>query len=168
LIAVSIFATSARSQTGAYTDGKAAGLNAEQIALLRALNAAIAVPTYIPKDFRLHSLVIEDPYSPETVGYVLVYRNGEGRSFAMQSANEGIGDVSETRLTGRNRYFEGRVMAGVTGDEEEGLFVSWIGSRRAYQPRGSLQQFYSLAANMTDLSLREALRVMESLRHLRR
>ena len=152
----------------AFTDGKAAGLSQEQIGDLKKLNAAIGVPTYLPAGFKLHALDIMEPPAPEVVGYTLTYRNSKGRSFTIQSVNDGIGDVSTPQTYGRNPYFDGRVQAGYSMDEEKSLFVSWIGSLERYQPKDTLQQWYSLVADRGDITLREAVKVMASLRYLKR
>ncbi len=165
---IALFCFDVEAQKGAYTDGKAAGLSAEQTAELKKLNAAIGIPTYIPTGFKLDEMKIEEHPEPELVGYTLVYRNAAGKSFMIQSINDGVGDVSEPRVFGRNTYFENGVQAGYTGDDEGGLFVSWMGSKERYQPKGSLQQLYSLVADKSDISLREAVKVMASLRYLQR
>lgn len=152
----------------AFTDGKAAGLSQKQIGDLKKLKAAVGVPTYLPAGFKLHEAVIEEPPAPEIVGYTLTYRNSKGRTFTIQSVNDGIGDVSTPQAYGRNPYFDGRVQAGYSMDEERSLFVSWIGSLKRYQPKDTLQQRYSLVADRGDITLREAVKVMASLRYLKR
>lgn len=156
------------AQSTAYTDGKAAGLTSEQIDSLKELNAAIAVPTYIPKGFSLKEVNIEEPPAPEIVGYTLVYRNAAGKSFTIQSVNDGVGDVSVPQVYGRNRYFTNRIQAGYGMDGDTTLFVSWIESKKAYQPKGSLPQLYSLVSEKGDITLRDAVRIMESLRYLKK
>lgn len=167
LFAFAAFASVTVAQP-AFTDGKAAGLSQEQISELKSLNAAVGVPTYIPAGFKLHAVVIEEPPAPEIVGYTLTYRNARRRSFTIQSVNDGIGDVSTPQAYGRNQFFEGRVQAGYSMDEEKSLFVSWIGSLERYQPKNTLQQWYSLVADRGDITLREAVKVMASLRYLKR
>jgi len=167
LLVFTAFASVAVAQR-AYTDGKAAGLTSEQIAELKGLNAAVGVPTYIPAGFKLDAVVIEEPPAPEIVGYTLTYSNAKGRSFTIQSVNDGIGDVSSPQVYGRNSYFDGRIQAGYSMDEEKSLFVSWVGSLERYQPKNTLQQWYSLVADRGDITLREAVKVMASLRYLKR
>lgn len=163
-----VFGFDVAAQKSAYTDGKAAGLSSDQIVELKKLNAAIGVPTYVPAGFKLNALNIEEPPAPKIIGFTLVYRNPAGKSFTIQSVNDGVGDVSTPRVFGRNTYFENGVQAGYTGDDEGGMFVSWMGSKERYQPKGSLQQLYSLVADKSDISLREAVKIMASLRYLRR
>lgn len=165
---ITIFGLEAAAQKAAYTDGKAAGLSAEQTAELKKLNAAIGIPTYIPTGFKLDEMKIEEHPEPEIVGYTLVYRNAARKSFMVQSINDGVGDISEPTVFGRNTYFENGVQAGYTGEDEGGIFVPWMGSKERYQPKGSLQQLYSLVADKSDISLREAVKIMASLRYLRR
>lgn len=165
---IAMLATASAAQSGAYTDGRAAGLSARQAAELKELKAAVGVPTYVPAGFKLESVNIEEPPAPQVVGYTLVYRNARGRVFRIQSANDGIGDASEPRIYGRNPFFNNRLHAGFDFGEGTSVFVSWIESKRAYQPKGSLPQYYSLVADRGDITLREALRVMSSLRYLKR
>lgn len=169
LIAVLLFLLcSAAYSQGAYTDGKAAGLSEAQIAQLKELNAAIGLPTYIPRGFFLDSLNIEEPPAPEIVGYNLVYVNDQGRSFMIQSVNDGVGDVSEPKVFGKNQYFNNRIGAGYSFDDHQTLFVSWIESKKAYQPKGSTTQLFSLVADKGDITLQEGVRIMASLRYLKR
>lgn len=161
-------ATTLNAQSGAYTDGKAAGLSAEHLADLKKLNAAIALPTYLPKGFKLEKVVIEEPPAPDIIGYTVTYSNDTGKSFTIQSINDGVGDVSVPSVYGRNPYFTNRLQAGYDMDEGTTLFVSWIESKKAYQPKGSLTQLYSLVSEKGHITLRESIKIMASLRYLKR
>lgn len=168
LFLLSILSLTAFGQAKAWTDGKLAGLSAKQVAELKKLNAAIGLPTYIPSGFKLKSANIEEPPAPEIIGYTLVYSKASGESFTIQSVNDGIGDVSEPKVYGRNPYFGERVQAGYGMDGDTTLFVSWISSKSKYQPKNSITQYFSLVSEKGDLSLREAVKIMASLRYLKR
>ncbi|HXF43055.1 MAG TPA: hypothetical protein VNK26_04880 [Pyrinomonadaceae bacterium] len=152
----------------AYTSGSTSGLNSSQIEKLRSLKTAVAVPTWLPVGFKLSLFSIEEDKEQQLYGYTLIYESSKGASFTIQSANDGLGDVSNPVIFGRNPYFENRLAAGYDLDDGQTLFVSWIGSKKKYQPAGASQQFYSLVAKKGDVSLRTALRIMASLRYLRR
>lgn len=166
---IALFASlSVNAQKGAYTDGKAAGLSAEQISELRKLNAAIAVPTYLPKGFTLDGVEIGEPPADGIVGYSITYNNSAGKSFTLQSINDGVGDVSIPKVYGRNPYFRNRLQSGYDMDDGTTLFVSWIESKKAYEPKGSITQLYSLVSSKGHITLQESIKIMASLRYLKR
>lgn len=164
----SLAALSINAQIGAYTDGKAGGLSSSQIAELKKLNAAIAIPTYLPKGFKLKDVEIGEPPAEGIVGYSIIYSNAAGRTFTLQSVNDGVGDVSVPTVYGRNPYFRNRLQSGYDMDDGTTLFVSWIESKKAYEPKGSTTQLYSLVSEKGNITLRESIKIMASLRYLKR
>lgn len=168
VLALAVSASNAWAQSAAYTDGKTAGIPADKLEDLKMLNTAVAVPTYVPAGFKFEALELGEPPAPGIVFFTIVYRHSNGKSFAIQSANDGIGDVSTPEMYGRNPYFADRIAAGYSMDEEKSLFVSWIGSKKQYQPKGTYTQYYSLVADKGDVTLREAIKVMASLRYLKK
>jgi len=164
------FAASAFAQAQAYTDGKAAQLSDKDKASLHKLKTAIAVPTYIPTGFQLEEVGTHtEPSAPGVCSYNLTYSKGKGKSaarFTIQAANDGIGSVDMRKeIKGRNPYFEGTIVVGL--DEDKSVFAEWIGSKRPYQPKGTkYQMFYSLTTS--SLSRQEVLKIMQSLRYLKK
>ncbi|MDM7920866.1 MAG: hypothetical protein QUS14_01090 [Pyrinomonadaceae bacterium] len=168
IFALSLLVSGAAAQSAAYTDGTTSRIPSDKLSELKKLNAAIAVPTYVPAGFKFDSLELEEPPAPGILFFTIVYRHSNGKSFAIQSANDGIGDVSESELFGRNPYFADRIAAGYSQDEEKSLFVSWMATKKRYEPKGSLTQYYSLVADKGDITLRESIKVMASLRYLKK
>jgi hypothetical protein len=80
---------------------KASGLNAKQIALLKSLGIAIAVPRYIPKGFQVSDVQVTPcpanaPRNANGVcrfepSYMIVYRNSQNNCFAVNAIGGGIG-----------------------------------------------------------------------------
>lgn len=157
------------AQTGvAYTDGKAAQLNAQQISRLQKLKTAVAAPTYLPKGWTLDKFEIEKPEYPGVYFFSLTYKNASGKTFMVQSGNDGLGGIPyDGGIKGNNPYFEGTVEAGF--DEDKRVIVDWITSRDRYNPKGvTLSQSYSLIGDARSISRQEALKIMTSLRYLKR
>lgn len=169
VFAIVLFASlNISAQKGAYTDGKAAGLSSDQIADLKKLNAAIAVPTFLPKGFTLEGVEIGEPPADGIVGYSITYSNTAGKSFTLQSINDGVGDVSIPKVFGRNPYFRNRLASGYDMDDGKTLFVSWIESKKSYEPKGTVTQLYSLVSEKGHITLQESIKIMASLRYLKR
>lgn len=169
IFAIALFASlSVSAQSGAFTDGKTAGLSADQIAELKKLNAAIAVPTFLPKGFKLEGLEIGEAPADGIVGYSITYSNAAGKSFTVQSINDGVGDVSIPKVYGRNPYFRNRLQSGYDMDDGTTLFVSWIESKKAYEPKGTITQLFSLVSEKGHITLQESIKIMASLRYLKR
>jgi hypothetical protein len=160
--AFSVFA-----QPAAYTDGKAAQLSAQQISSLKKLKAAVAVPTYIPRGYTLDKVDIEKPDALGTVFFGFIYKNAAGKTVMVQSGNDGLGDIPyDGGVKGNNPYFDGVVEAGF--DEDKRVIVTWISSKRKFQPKGvKVAQSYSLIADERGISRQEAAKIMSSLRYLK-
>jgi hypothetical protein len=165
--------------TVAYVDGAAAKLSIAQVQKLLLLRAPIAVPTYVPAGFRVSDVSTrrDTKTSPGFViiDYHITYAGPGGKSFSIDSANEGIGDVmlSEKTIKGSNPFFENGVEVGFVDDEESGpgpkaVASQWVSSRRQYQLRKTEAgtQMYHLESS--GITQREALKIMESLRYLKR
>ena len=162
---------------GAYTDGKAAQLKAVDINKLKALRAPIAVPTYIPTGYKLKGAGgrTEKLGQMWSVDYELTYENAKGDSFAIHSANEGLGDVPINEvLIGKNPFFDGMIDIGTQEEAVEGSggakreFESgWIENRRAYIPPGARSRRQAYRITSTVLPAKEVLKIMQSLRYLR-
>ncbi|HEX4951260.1 MAG TPA: hypothetical protein VFZ34_31675 [Blastocatellia bacterium] len=155
------------AQSPAYTDGQSAQLTEARKTKLFKLKTAIAVPTYIPAGFQLEDVTTEtEPSAPGVCSYFLKYGKGKGEQFVVQAANDGIGSVDmKKEIKGRNPYFEGTIVVGL--DEDKSVFAEWIGSKKPYQPKGTkYQMFCSLTT--AALSRQEALKVMQSLRYLKK
>lgn len=169
LVILVVAATAAFAQTGAaYTDGKVAQLSAQQITRLQKLKTAVAVPTYLPKGWTLDKFNIEKPEYPGVYFFSLTYKNAGGKTFMVQSGNDGLGGIPYNGgIKGNNPYFEGTVEAGF--DEDKRVIVDWITSRDRYNPKGvTLSQSYSLIGDARSISRQEALKVMTSPRYLKR
>lgn len=158
-------------QTGAaYSDGKVAGLSAAQIKKLSALKAAVAVPTHVPAGFKLKEVKIPKPDAAGVIDYFLVYENAKGKTFTIQSTNDGIGDmIVKEELTGKNPYFDGEFYAGRDEEGDETVAAQWIGSLKKYQPKTQkITQYYSLTSGAKSVTPQQAVTIMKSLRYLKR
>jgi hypothetical protein len=167
LLLLALFGLTASAGAQAYSDGTAAQLSDQHRARLFKLKTAIAVPTYLPVDFLLEDVsTVTVPSGPGVCSYFLKYSNGKGKSFTIQAANDGIGSVDMQKIIkGQNPYFEGVIQVGL--DEDKSVFAEWIGSKRQYQPKGTkYQMFYSLTTS--SLSRQEVLKIMKSLRYLKK
>ena len=159
----------------AYTDGKASLLTAEQIAKLAKLNASIAVPTYIPESYKLKSLEIQPPEA-HIIVFTLTYSGPSGKSFTIESGNEALGDMAVKReIKGKSVYFLDSALETpefYTGhDEHDANTVAseWLCSPKKYWPKTTkIQQCYQFLGTAKSLSPDEAMKVMQSLRYLKR
>ena len=159
----------------AYTDGKAGLLNTEQIAKLAKLNAAIAVPSYIPEGYKLARFEIQPPEA-HIIVFSLMYAGPAGKSFKIESNNEGLGDMAVKReVKGKSTYFLDSALETAefyTGhDEHDANTVAseWLCSPKKYWPKTTkIQQCYQFLGNAKILSPDEVMKVMQSLRYLSR
>ncbi|MEW6131177.1 MAG: DUF4367 domain-containing protein [Acidobacteriota bacterium] len=172
LLVISIFLTAGFSQSAAaqskdpkaFAQGILAALSDKQVGELLALRIPVAIPTYIPAGFRVDEVQIEkDQY---TTGYTIRYANNRGATFAIQSADDGIGSVETVKtLKGKNPYFNNGLEVGYQVEDKTEIWGEWIENRR--QASGSKKlQYYSLTASK--ISLQEAMKIMKSLRYLQR
>lgn len=164
----------------AYVRGDAAKLSNAHVRKLLTLRTPIAVPTYVPDGFRVSDVTAKRdtktiPNYP-IIDYAITYTGTRGKSFSINSANEGIGDLflsEKMMMKGSNPYFEHPIEVGYLDDDGDGtaekeVASQWIGSRRQYQLRKNAegaQQVYHLRAE--GITVRDALRIMESLRYLK-
>lgn len=169
----------AGARAGAYVEGVAAKLSPAQVRKLLLLRSPIAVPTYIPAGFRVADVSGERDTKTAPnyaiVVYRITYRGPRGRSFSIEAANEGIGDMflSTRTLKGSNPYFEHGIEVGYMDDDANGspektVASQWIGSRRQYQVTKGDDGGQNYHLEATGITPREALRIMESLRYLKR
>ncbi len=182
-ILVCASASAARQRAGgpaaAYVDGSVARLTPAHVAKLRRLNAPVAIPTYVPVGFRVTRVVAKldtkTAAGVSIVDYEIHYAGPRNRTFTIYSANEGLGDLflEERTLTGSNPYMNSEIIVGYTDDDVDGrpekeIASQWVGCQKRFQTRrdGLAQQFYRIHA--THIPLREAVKIMESLRYLRR
>ena len=158
----------AAQSNAAFTNGRAAQLTATQIKDLLILNTAVAVPTFIPTDYKLKNFEIEKPDAPGVIFYNLVYSNARGKTFTFQSGNDGLGDIDyKNGVKTKNSYFEGLIDAGF--DDDKRVIVGWISSLKKYQPKNvETSQAYSLIADPGSLTRQQAAQIMGSLRYLKR
>ncbi len=158
---------------GAYTDGKAGLLNADQIAKLAKVNAAVAVPTYIPEGYKLVRFDIQPPEA-HIIVFSLKYAGPAGKSFTIDSGNEALGDMAVKReVKGKSVFFLDSALETsefYTGHDEhdaDTVASEWLCSPKKYWPKTSkIQQCYQFWGNAKSLSPAEAMKVMESLRYL--
>ena len=160
---------------GAYTDGKAAQLNASQSKKLKSLRTPIAVPTYVPAGYKLKDVKGKVEKLPNfwSVDYFLTYKNARGDSFVIISANEGLGDLPLwPTLYGKNPFFGG-IEVGTQDATDEGKVkanaqyeTDWVANKPAYVPKGARSRRQAYRLDSTALSPKEVLKVMMSLRYL--
>lgn len=166
--------------SSAYTNGRAAQLNAGQITRLLALRAPIAVPTYLPPGFVLRDVEAEREESRQDgaiINYSLRYVAPDGREATIHSGNEGLGDLPLTQVrTIRNQFLSHPIYLGRREEQENPnrpeIDTQWIKhnpryTRELYARRGrQYDQHYRLGA--IGLSFAEAARIVASLRYLSR
>lgn len=163
------------SDAAAYTDGNSALLAAAQLADLKKLNAAVAVPTYVPAGFKLKSVEIQ-PAEAHIVAFSINYADAGGKAFQIQSNNEALGDMAVKReVKGRNRYFldsaqETAVFfTGHDADDAGTVASEWLCNPKKYQPaKTEYAQCFQLLSSAKSISPAEALKIMQSLRYLKR
>lgn len=161
----------------AYTDGKAAQLNASRIKKLKSLRTPIAVPIYVPAGYRLKDAerYVERSGGFWSVDYTLTYKNAKGDVFQIISSNEGPGDFPiYTVLTGKNPFFFGGFSVRTEDVTDDGKVkanaryeTDWVENKPAYVPKGARSRSQSYRVDSTALSPKEVLKVMMSLRYLR-
>jgi len=152
-------------------------LNPEQLRLLRALGLKIAVPTYVPSGFKLEKVQAEVEQNTRFggVGYTLFYRRYDANSgkdfcFAIEATNGGIGDLPD----GKRSYPVNSPVFGKTtleygeyGQASSLTFLSnWLGERNGpfYHFVGA--EVISGLARCNNVSVQEAIQIIESLRYL--
>jgi hypothetical protein len=164
-----------RSAAAAYTDGISAQLVAAQLADLKKLNAAIAVPTYVPAGYKIKSVEIQ-PAEAHIVAFSINYADAGGKAFQIQSNNEALGDMAVKReVKGRNRYFldsaqeTADFFTGHDANDAGTVASEWLCNPKKYQPTTTeYAQCFQLLSNAQSISPAEALKIMESLRYLKR
>ena len=92
------------------------------------------------------------------------YGNNRGSTFAIKSADVGIGNVETARtIKGRNPFFTGEILIGFDWEDKHSIWGEWIENKR--QASGVRKNpNYSLSASK--ISLQEAMKIMKSLRYL--
>lgn len=158
----------------AYTDGKGSLLTADQLAKLAKLNAALAVPTFIPEGYKLSKLEIQPP-EQHIIVFTITYAGPAGKTFNIESNNEGLGDMAVKReVKGTSSYFQDSALETsefYTGhDEHDANTVAseWLCSPKKYWPKTSkIQQCYQFLSDSKALSPADAMKVMQSLRYLK-
>lgn len=158
----------------AYTDGKGSLLTAAQLAKLAKLNAASAVPTFIPEGYKLVRFEIQPP-EQHIVVFTMTYAGPSGKTFKIESNNEGLGDMAVKReVKGKASYFQDSALETsefYTGhDEHDANTVAseWLCSPKKYWPNTSkIQQCYQFLGDSKALSPADAMKVMQSLRYLK-
>ena len=158
----------------AYTDGKGSLLSADQLAKLAKLKAAIAIPTSIPDGYKLARFDIQPPEA-HIVVFTLTYAGPAGKTFKIESNNEGLGDMAVKReVKGTSRFFQDTALETAefyTGhDENDANTVAseWLCTPKKHWPKTSkIQQCYQFLGNAKSLAPDEAMKIMQSLRYLK-
>ena len=163
------------AQTDAWSDGKAALLTDVNIKKLNALNAAIAVPTYIPEGYKIRKVDIQEP-ADDIFAFSFIYANIAGKTFTIESNNEALGDMAvkrEVKFT--NDLFKDSAQetsefyAGHDEHNAKTVATEWLCSVTKYQPKTSKSaQCFQLLSTSKSMSPAEAMRIMSSLRYLKR
>jgi hypothetical protein len=171
--AFAVVSTLAQSDT-AYTDGKPALLTAANIQKLVALKAAIAAPTYVPAGYAVKKVWIQKPEA-HIVAFSITYESPAGKSFTIQSNNEALGDMAVKReIKGESVYFKdsaqenGEFHTGHDENDAKTVASEWLCSIEKYQPKGSIPQCFQLLSNAKSVSPAEAMKIMNSLRYLKK
>src|SRR5450432_1687590 len=76
----------------ATTDGKASGLGAKDIRMLRGTSHHILLPTSIPKGYRFSAIVVADLKDPKQFSFGITYVKGKSE-IMFQEASDGLGDL---------------------------------------------------------------------------
>lgn len=159
----------------AYTDGKTAALSDVQLKNLGKLNAAIALPTYIPAGYALKKLWIQEPEA-HIIAFSMTYTNSAGKSFQLQSNNEALGDMAVKReIKGKSDYFldsaqeSPEFYTGHDANDSKTIASEWLCNPVKYQPKTTeYAQCYQLLSDNQSVSPAEAMKIMQSLRYLKR
>ena len=159
----------------AFSDGKAALLPDSEIRSLKTVKAAVAVPTYLPTGFTLKKIAVEKT-EQDIVNFSIFYADAKGKSFQIQSTNEGLGDMAVKReLKIINPYFMDTAQENAefyTGHDENDaktIASEWLCSAKKYQPKmANGAQCFQLLSDSKSLSPDEAMKIMQSLRYLKR
>lgn len=150
-----------------------AKLTTTQLQVLRSIGLKIALPTYVPANFRLSRALVEaGRENVQGLRYLVVYENYDGdRCFAIESASGGIGDLPQ----GSNSYAINSLLfgkssleQGLYGDaKQQTLLSQWLGSQN-----GPFYRF--VGANVTaelsrcnNISPQEAVKVTQSIQYLK-
>lgn len=161
----------------AYDDGKASMLSDAQIANLKKLNAAVAVPTYVPAGYKIKNVEIQEPEA-HIVAFSIVYQDASGKSFTIESNNEALGDMAVKReVKGSTDLFlplsrdvkTTEFYAGHDENDPNTVASEWLCSIETYQPKKSkISQCFQLLSDSKSISPAEAVKIMQSLRYLKR
>lgn len=154
-----------------------AQLNPLQLKLLRSLGLKIAVPTYVPAEFRLNRVQADVSQSTRVggIGYTLFYRRYDANAsqdfcFAIEATNGGIGDLPDgDRSYPVNSPVFGKTTleSGKYGKVANPTFLSnWLG-----EAKGPFYRFVGTGvipglSNCSNVTVQEAVRVTESLRYV--
>lgn len=159
----------------AFTDGKTALLSDAEIGNFEKMNAAVAVPTYLPAGFKFKNAEIQEPEA-HIIAFSIFYETADGKSFQIQSNNEALGDMAVGReIKGKNPYFldsaqeTDEFYAGRDENDKNTIASEWLCSPKKYQPKSTeYAQCFQLLSDGKSLSAGEAVKIMQSLRYLKR
>ena len=149
-------------------------LSAANIKKFGALNAAVAVPTYIPKGYKFKKLEIQAPEA-HIIAFSIIYAGAAGKTFTIESNNEALGDMAVKReVKGQSSYFKdsaqetGEFHAGHDQNDAKTVASEWLCSVPEFQPKKSIAQCFHLLSNSKSIAPAEAMKIMNSLRYLKR
>ena len=163
------------SDETAFTDGKTALMSGAELGKLKKINAAVAVPTYLPAGFKLKNVEIQEPEA-HIVAFSIFYETADGKSFEIQSNNEALGDMAVKReVKFGNSYFldsaqkTDEFYAGHDENDANTIASEWLCSAKKYQPKDTeYAQCFQLLSGGKSLIASEASKIMQSLRYLKR
>ncbi|MFN6463456.1 MAG: hypothetical protein RMZ41_016800 [Nostoc sp. DedVER02] len=146
-------------------------LTSTQLKVLRSLGLKVALPSYIPANFRADKVLVEaGRENVDSLRYLVVYQNlSADKCFAIESTSGGIGDLpSGSRSYPINSPIFGKSVleVGLYGNAKQPTLLSqWLGSQN-----GPFYRFVGTGvvpelSNCSNLTPQEAVKVSQSIRY---
>ncbi|MEH2160341.1 MAG: hypothetical protein V7K38_04680 [Nostoc sp.] len=147
-------------------------LTPTQLKILRSLGLKVALPSYVPANFRADKVLVEaGRENVDSLRYLVVYQNlSADKCFAIESASGGIGDLpSGSRSYPINSPIFGKSVLelGLYGNAKQPTLLSqWLGSQN-----GPFYRFVGTGvvpelSNCSNLTPQEAVKVSQSIEYL--
>lgn len=147
-------------------------LTPTQLKVLRSLGLKVALPTYVPANFRADEVLVSaGRENVQSLRYLIVYQNlSADKCFAIESVSGGIGDLpSGSRSYPINSPIFGKTVLeqGLYGNAKQSTLLSqWLGEQN-----GPFYRFVGTGvvpelSNCSNITPQEAVKVSQSIRYL--
>ncbi|MBW4512145.1 MAG: hypothetical protein KME64_37455 [Scytonematopsis contorta HA4267-MV1] len=150
-----------------------AKLTTTQLKVLRSIGLNIALPTYVPANFRLSRASVEaGRENAQGLRYLVVYENYDGdRCFAIESTSGGIGDLppgSNSYAINSPLFGKSSLEQGLYGNaKQQTLLSQWLGSKNGPFYRFVGANVAPELSRCNNISPQEAVKVTQSIRYLK-